>query len=140
MKVEVTEGRKKFTVIFEKEEILRQLEKLKESYQDDYYVEANTIPEDGKYLSKEEYEKNYDEMIEYVSSIDEERVKDILREFPKKKNGWLNLKNVEYLYCCNNSEYICEWHNTWIYQTLKAKARDDMVLDIHLYEITDTPG
>ena len=140
MRVEVTEGRKKFTVIFEKEGILKSLEELRESYQKDHYVEAGMIPEAGKYLSKEEYEKNYDGMIEYVSSIDEESVKDILKEFPKKKNGWLNLRNVKYLYCCNNSEYICEWHNTWIYQTLKAKARDDMILEISLYEITDTPG
>ena len=140
MEIKVIEGKKYFFVKYDKEYVVNQLKEMRDSYEN-YYVEYGFILESGgSYLSKEEYEKNYDQMIEFAESISEEKLEDILKEFPRKKSGWLNLRNVEYLYRCNNTQYISEWHNTWIYQTLKVKAKDDMTLEVFLYEMVDTPA
>ena len=60
MEIKVIEGKKYFFVKYDKEYVVNQLKEMRDSYEN-YYVEYGIIPESGgSYLSKEEYEKNYD--------------------------------------------------------------------------------
>lgn len=104
-----------------------------------HYYESAELSSTDKPLTKEEYMSNVDQFLaDYKTSIVD--TQKIIDEFPRKKNGSFNRKNVQILASCDNSIYICEWHNTWIYYQVVVKASDDYTLNVFLREYTDTPG
>lgn len=108
-------------------------------YHEDLYVPYGKSLEFGdKALNEEEYNINIKTFLKEFREVTQNLNK-IIDDFPKKKNGTFNRKNVEYLACCNNCIAIHEWHNTWIYYVIKVKARNDTTLDVTFEEITDTP-
>lgn len=112
---------------------------LKTEYEDFLYVPYGKSLEFGdKALNEEEYNENIETFLNEFREAAKNPNK-IIDDFPKKKNGTFNRKNVVYLAECKNCVAIHEWHNTWIYYAVKVKARNDTILDVTFEKITDTP-
>lgn len=131
---------KNLKIIMDKESIERNILSLKEVFEENLYVKYGESAEFGDdYLTKEEYNKNVDEFLkDFRNSVVD--VNKIIENFPKKKDGTFNKRNVRELASCNNCIAIHEWHNTWIYKVVKVYAENDTTLRVILYEKVDTPA
>lgn len=144
MKYEFEVDGKKFNVIFDIDELLKDFSKSDfiTFYEPESFVKYGNIPEYGDpYMTETEYLLAVNDYIESIKALDnKDKLKSMVEKWPKKKNGYLNGRNVDYLCESDVCRYICEWHNTWIYDTVKAVARDEKTIEIISYEKTDTPG
>lgn len=131
---------KNLKIIMDKESIKKNILSLKEVFKENLYVKYGESAEFGDdYLTKEEYNKNVDEFLkDFRNSVVD--VNKIIENFPKKKDGTFNKRNVRELASCNNCIAIHEWHNTWIYKVVKVYAENDTTLRVILYEKVDTPA
>lgn len=121
------------------DDLIRQAQSDK--YEKDTFFAYEESPEMGDVaLTEEQFNKNRDDFIAKIKELDEDRLRAIVRSWPRKKNGTFNRKNVKYLCENGNTRYICEWHNTWIYDTVKVTADSDRELSVSFYTKTDTPG
>ena len=113
-----------------------------DKYEKDTFFAYGDSPEMGDpALTEEQFNKNRDEFIAEIRELEsEDRLRSIVEFWPRKKNGTFNRKNVKYLCENGNTRYICEWHNTWIYDTVKVVADSDRELSVSFYTKTDTPG
>ncbi len=113
---------------------------LKNEFEEDVYNRYGESPEwDNDTFTKEEYEANVDEFLnDFNKSV--ENLSSIIDNFPKKKNGTFNRKNIMILAECKNCVAIHEWHNIWIYYVVKVTAIDDHTLYVSLYKKVDTPA
>ena len=132
----------KFKIYADFDDIIKDATDYESDYDEDRYVKYGDSLEQGdSALTKEEYEANAKNFIEEIKALNnEQKLRNIIERWPRKKNGTFNRKNVEYLVTSGNTYYICEWHNTWIYATVKAVAVDDTTLRIEFFQKTDTPG
>jgi hypothetical protein len=113
---------------------------LKDKAEEGVYVNYGESQEFGDAtLTVEEYNKNVDEFLEDFRNAVKDLNK-IIENFPKKKNGTFNGRNVRELASCNNCIAIHEWHNTWIYKIVKVYADDDTTLKVVFDEKVDTPA
>lgn len=128
------------TINIDKLDIENQINALINDFEPDLYSNYGESPEFGdKCLTKEEYISNVEKFLtDFRQSIS--NLQDIIDNFPKKKNGTFNRRNVVELATCNNCQYICEWHNTWIYYVIKVNASDDHTLNVSFYKKVDTPA
>lgn len=132
--------RKELRILLNRDDIEKNILDLKNEYEEGYFVNyGESLEWDDKPLTEEEYINNIntflDDFRKSISNLNE-----IIDNFPKKKNGTFNRRNVVELASCNNCEYICEWHNTWIYRVVKVIAVDDTTLRIEFYKKVDTPA
>lgn len=145
LEVKILDGKKEFMVVVDTDSIINSIRNMKNDYGDEEYVWYGTSPEFGEddfeYISKQEFNDNVDKFMEdFLSYTTEEKLKDIISTFPRKKNGTFNRRNVKELASCENCIVIHEWHNTWIYYVIKVAAWDDTTLKVELFKKTDTPG
>lgn len=145
MEVKILDGKKEFMVVVDTDSIINSIRNMKNDYGDEEHVWYGTSPEFGEddfeYISKQEFNDNVDKFMEdFLSYTTEEKLKDIISTFPRKKNGTFNRRNVKELASCENCIVIHEWHNTWIYYVIKVAAWDDTTLKVELFKKTDTPG
>lgn len=141
----VIEGKKEFGISASEESILSSIRYLKDEYEQDEFVRYGTSPEFGDedftYIGETEYNNNVDKFEEEAAKyLTEEAMQEIIKNWPRKKNGTFNRRKVKELVDCANCLVIHEWHNTWIYYLVKVVAIDDYHLKLELYEKTDTPG
>lgn len=137
----ITSNNKTFTVSFPKESILETARNHAKQYADDTYSAYDTSPEWGDpCLTEEEYNANAEKFIDEINKIDESTLTKVVQNLPKKKNGKLMKNRIAVLCSCGNTTVIHEWHNTWIYDQVYAKAVDEDNVEIILREYTDTPG
>ena len=131
---------KALKLIISPETIEKSIIELKNKFEEGVYVSYGKSQEFGDpSLTKDEYNKNVDEFLsDFKRSIT--NIDSIISNFPKKKNGTFNRRNVKVLASCNNCIAIHEWHNMWIYQVVKVYAIDDTTLKVVLYETVDTPA
>lgn len=131
---------KELRLIVDVEGIEKEILSLKDKFEEERYVTYGESQEFGdKTLTIDEYNNNIDVFLnDFKSSIT--NIDRIIENFPKKKNGTFNKRNVRELASCNNCVAIHEWHNTWIYQVVKVYAFDDTTLKVVLYEKVDTPA
>lgn len=127
-------------ILINKESIEQEILALKTNFEPEVYVSyGKSLEWDDKPLSEEEYKNNIDKFLnDFKSSV--KNLDSIISQFPKKKNGTFNRRAVIYLAECENCIGIHEWHNTWIYQTIKVYAIDDTTLKVSMYEKVDTPA
>lgn len=145
LEVKILDGKKEFMVVVDTDSIINSIRNMKNDYGDEEHVWHGTSPEFGeenfKYISKQEFNDNVDKFMEdFLSYTTEEKLKNIISTFPRKKNGTFNRRNVRELASCENCIVIHEWHNTWIYYVIKVAAWDDTTLKVELFKKTDTPG
>lgn len=131
---------KTLKLIIDIEGIEKQILLLKDNFEEGRYVAYGESQEfDDKTLTVHEYNNNVDAFLsDFRRSI--VNIDSIIENFPKKKNGTFNRRNIKELASCNNCIAIHEWHNTWIYQAVKVYALDDTTLKVVLYEKVDTPA
>ncbi|MBQ8218279.1 MAG: hypothetical protein IJZ79_03145 [Bacilli bacterium] len=130
---------KNLTIIANVEQIENNILNLKDKFEPYYVKYGESLEWNNTPFTKEEYDKNVDVFLEdFKKSV--VNLNSIIESFPKKKNGTFNRRNVIYLAECENCICIHEWHNTWIYQTVKVSAISDTELEIVLYEKVDTPA
>lgn len=136
MNITIQEGKHAFTIQANKDNILKEAASLKSGFEPDMYVAYGDSQEhDDPCLTKEQFEQNANDFYAKVNDcLNEEVLSNIIKNWPRKKNGTFNRRNMQELAECNNCIYICEWHNTWIYQVLKVNALDDNTLQVHLYK------
>lgn len=144
MIVSVMSSKKEFSISVFEDDIIAKIEELKSEYEENEFVTYGTSPEfldnNFKYITAEEYTANVDKFLSaFKSYLNEDFLKSMIEQFPKKKNGSFNRKNVVELTSCNNCIVIHEWHNTWIYYVIKVSAFRDYALSMTLFEKTDTP-
>lgn len=113
-----------------------------DEFTEDFFVRYGDNPEmDDNKLTKEEYLENVDKSVAYMSRLEDPKFFErLVKDFPRNKSGVLNKRAVKYIYSSNNCEYISEWHNTWIYNTVKLVATSDDTLQVQFYRKTDTPA
>ena len=145
MKVKITEGKKEFKIVVDEDSISKAILNMKEDFEEDQYVWYGTSPEFGeedfKYITKEEFDKNVNKFVnKFMSYITEIGLTRIINNFPRKKNGSFNRRNIKEIASCDNCIVIHEWHNTWIYYVVKVVSWDDYTLRVELYKKTDTPA
>lgn len=141
MQYKFTVDGKEFTVNMDTAKLIDAFENGRFGEFDEGYVEYGNSAEFGDAcLTEKQYKKYKSDYIQDIKSINEATLEAIVQTWPKKKNGWLNLRSVNYICSSNICVYICEWHNTWIYDTVKAVATGDSSIDIVAYERVDTPG
>lgn len=128
------------TINIDKLDIENQINALINEFEPDRYNKYGESPEFGdKYLNEDEYKANVESFLEDFRKATN-NLQRIIDNFPKKKNGTFNRRNVVELASCDNCQYICEWHNTWIYYVVKVSARNDYTLDVSFYKKVDTPA
>lgn len=128
------------TIKINKDSIENEIRGLLYKFEPDRYSRYGESPEFGdKCLTEEEYRSNVQSFLEDFRKATSD-LQSIIDNFPKKKNGTFNRRNVVELASCNNCQYICEWHNTWIYYVVKVNAFDDHALTVSFYEKVDTPA
>lgn len=145
LEVKTLDGKKEFAIVVDTDSIINSIRNMKNDYGAEEYVWYGTSPEFGEddfeYISKQEFNDNVDKFMEdFLSYTTEEKLKDIISTFPRKKNGTFNRRNVRELASCENCIVIHEWHNTWIYYVIKVAAWGDTALKVELFKKTDTPG
>jgi len=134
-------GKKEFRVVCDKERILKSIQSDREEFEDNYYQRCYTVGHDDGYLTEDEFNENLDEMVEELEAVTtEEFMSNAIDKAQKKKNGTFYKNRIFREVGCDNTVYITEWHNTWIYNTLSIKAIDDYTLEIRYEKKTDTPG
>lgn len=130
-----------FKIDFNKENILRCANDLISSFELDRYVRYGESPEWGdSYLKNDEYEVNVHEFAKEIETIDESKMRIILSQLPRKKNGKLKKNRIYEICSCKNTQCIHEWHNTWIYEQVIAKAKDEDTVEIFMRTYVDTPA
>lgn len=130
-----------FKVICNKEEILSQIEKDRSEFEDGMYQSYYTVGYEDGYLNKQEYNANLDKMIEILNEITTKpKMVEFIEKAQKKKNGTFHKNRIVFREGCDNTEFITEWHNTWIYKALSVSPIDDITLEISYIKITDTPA
>ena len=144
MEVTVVEGKYQFKIVVNEDSIVNSIRDMNIDFDEKRYVWYGTSPEFGednfKYITQEEFKKNVNHFLNtFMSYITENGLKDIIAQFPRKKNGSFNRRKIKELASCNNCIVIHEWHNTWIYYVVKVVSWDDHTLKIELHEKTDTP-
>lgn len=134
-------GKHEFIVICDKDEILKQIENERAEFEENYYQSNYTIGSEDGYLTKEEYNKNLDDMTSLLESITtEKKMTEFIEKATKKKNGTFYKNRVAFREGCDNTIFITEWHNTWIYNALSVSAINDTTLEIAYIKVTDTPA
>lgn len=131
---------KNLKIVIDAEDIEKNILSLKEKFEENLYSNYGESEEFGnEYLTKEEYHKNVDKFLkDFRNSIVD--VNEIVENFPKKKDGTFNKRNVRELARCNNCIAIQDWNNTWIYEIVKVYAENDTTLKVVLYKKVDTPA
>lgn len=147
MKIEHRVGKHDFELVVDVEEIINKIGDERNNYYEETYVNYGEIPEgyngivEEEYLTKEEYNKNIDEFIEEFKGIlDEGVLVGLIESASKKKNGTFYKGRVVKEVWGKNSEFITEWHNTWIHSIVKVKAISDKTLEMSYGVKTNTPG
>lgn len=132
---------KLFQVSMNKDHLLQLANKLKSEFKDGEFVQYGKIPEMGDpFLTKEEYDANLQSFIQDIEQISENYLKTMLNTLPRKKNGMLKKNRIAPICECNNSTYICEWHNTWIYPQVYARVESENEVVVLFRMYTDTPA
>ena len=130
-------GKKTLQYICDGEKIIKELDSLKETFEDNTYVRYYAT--EG-YLTKDEFDKNIDELISVVEKLStEEFAIKAMNEALKKKNGTFNKTRIYDCYDCDNCIYFTEWNNSWSFHRLKIKAQNDTTLYVYLEKTTSTP-
>lgn len=132
--------KKELVIKIDKEDIENKILELKDEWEETHYVHYGESEIFGDpYITKEEYDENIDQFLaEFRKAISDPDI--LIKDFPKKKNGTFNRRNMKVLSRCRNCVAIHEWHNTWIYKTIKLKAWDDTTLVVSFVEEVDTPA
>lgn len=134
-----TIGKHELSIIFDKDELRKQIESHITKYAEGY-VPNGFFPEEGT-LDEETYRKNIEDMLGLLDKITTEtKLVEFIEKARKKKNGTFYKKGICFRQGCENSWYICEWHNTWIYMALVVSAISDTTLLMSYKEIVDTPA
>lgn len=134
-------GKHEFTVICDKDSILAQIESQRDDFQKEYFQRYYTVGSEDGYLTKEEYLQNLDDMVALLEEITSEtKMINFITNATKKKNGTFHKNRIAFRQGCDNTEYITNWHNTWIYKALSVIAINDLTLRIYYEKIVDTPG
>lgn len=143
MKIEFTKKIEKneFKVICDKDYILNQIEQERNSYEENYYQPYYSVGYEDGYLLKEKYNENLDDIIRHLDKLTtEESMNNFIEVAKKKKNGTFYNNRVIKRIGCDNTVFITEWHNTWIYNALTVKAIGDLTIRISYEKVTDTPA
>lgn len=141
MIIEIKLESKVFYVDFNKEQLLKDASDLLSHFEENCYVSYGKSPEwDDPYLTEEQYKGNIQKFISEIELIDESKLYNLVSEMPKKKNGKFSKNCVCELCSCGNTVVLHEWHNTWIYEQVVAKAINEDTLLISMRELKDTPG
>lgn len=129
-----------FSVVWDKKTILETIQEERKGFIENHFVSTYSDEDDGC-LSKEVYEENLDDMLQMFEVISsEDSLISLIEMAKKKKDGSFHKNRVTYIYQCESSVYITNWHNIWIYHALKVSPIDDYTLLLECLKITDTPG
>lgn len=132
---------KTFQVEFNKNELLQHANNLFTKFTTENYVAYRTSPEWGDpYIDENTYKQNVQKFIDEINAINEEKLASIVNTMPKKKNGKFAKNRIHPICSCDNTNVIHEWHNTWIYEQVIAKAENEDKLIISMHTFTDTPA
>lgn len=133
----------KHTFVFEADidGIKEQIEYEKSQFEDNYYQRYYTVGYDDGYLTKTEHEENLNNVIHMLEKMTKiEHINEMIDSAKKKKNGTLYKGRIADSYDCDNTVFITEWHNTWIYNRLVVKAINDTMLLLSYEKTTSTPA
>ena len=134
-------GKHEFRFYCNKERILEQIKEERNRYEENCYQYYYTVGSEDGYLTKEQYNENLDIIENKLEELlKPTKIIEIIESAKKKKNGTLYKNRKAYEYGCNNTVFITEWHNTWIYNALKIKSESDLFLRLTYVEVTDTPA
>ena len=133
-------GKINFEVRFDYDDIIKKMKDEEMAFEEKEFVSFGNDYEDET-LSREEYIENIQIMRKNLEElIKEENLIKLIEKAQKKKNGTFYKGRIVDSYGCQNCIYICEWHNTWVYNELRVKVISDNVLRIAYESKTDTPG
>lgn len=139
---EVTDGKNTFAIHCDKANLLEQAQHLADSFEADTYVAYGTSPEwDDPFFDEAAYLTNVQEFVQDIDRlINEQMAQHLATIMPKKKNGKFAKNRIHEICSCKNCQVLHEWHNTWVYHQVIAKAIDENTLEISIREYTDTPA
>lgn len=141
MEFKHTIGKHEFTIVCDKEEIKAEIEAERTHFEENSFQRYYTVGYEDGYLTQEEYNKNLDEMISVLDEITTEvKMQEFIQSAKKKKDGTFYKNRVVFRKGCDNTKFITEWHNTWIYNALSVSPSNDLTLRISYISITDTPA
>lgn len=136
--LKLTIGKHDLSISYDREDMLKAIEDSRKEFEEYYFVRVYT---QGNALSEKEYMENIDEMKKRLYELTEEdSLRELINKAPKKKNGTFHKKRVVLEEGCKNSFYLCEWHNSWIYDAFRVVAVTDTLLEMRYESVTETPA
>ncbi len=119
-----------FTIDFPVEEILQKIEENKE-YWKEYYDEK--VEGNHEAVTPEEVQRNIDKLIEavHIYSTDEDRINQLFRILPLKKNKKLSKQSKPTLHIMKCGIYLEDSYG-WKTQNLRMAAIDELNAKIYL--------
>lgn len=119
-----------FTIDFPVEEILQEIEENKE-YWKEYYDEK--VEGNHEAVTPEEVQRNIDKLIEavHIYSTDEDRINQLFRILPLKKNKKLSKQSKPTLHIMQCGIYLEDSYG-WKTQNLRMAATDELNAKIYL--------
>lgn len=125
-------GLEEFKATIDYIEIKEQIEKERKYFDEDIYTK---IGEDDVYLTEEEYNSNIDKMLDALSYFSNpSKVKEAIRNFPKKKNGTFKINQTLILAKSNNSIYEDDLFG-YTYNVLRYKAINDREIVMQYFSL-----
>lgn len=134
-------GNKEFEFICDIEEIKSQIDEERGQFEPNQFQSYYTVGYEDGYLDEPAYQANLDRMLEELEEmLEETNIQKYVESAKKKKNGTFHKNRVIERYGCDNTKYITEWHNTWIYNELCVVVYDDLTLALVYRNRVDTPA
>ena len=130
MKLQKEVGNFLFTIDFPVEEILQEIKENKEDWKEYYNQEVES---NHKEVTPKEVEKDIDKLIEAVHlySSDEDRINQLFRVLPLKKNKKLSKSSKPVLHTMKSGTYLEDRYG-WRTQNLRMVAIDELNAKIYL--------
>ena len=129
-------GKNNLSITYDLEQIITDLEGLKDEFEDNHYVSLGYREFDDtkrKYITREKYLKNIAIIVDKVEELKKEDMSQYINSFTKKKNGTFNKNKKIKIIDCHNSEFNGEYCGRWDYQALEVRTSSDTHLSLGLY-------
>lgn len=141
MRKEMQVGNHMFKFICDVDEIKTKIEEERNRFEPNYFQSFYTVGYEDGYIEEEAYQKNLDYMLEKLKEmIEDVNIQKYIESAKKKKDGTFHKNRVVERCGCDNTKYITDWHNTWIYNELCVVVYDDLTLSLIYRERVDTPA
>lgn len=134
-------GAHEFKVICDKDSILTQIENERKTFEGNFYQRLHEVGHEDGYLNEAEYNENLNAMVSLLEDITtESSMVDFIVNAKKKKNGTFHKGRIAYNKSSDNTTFITDWNNTWIYNALQVTALSDFILLIDYRNVVETPA